>query len=74
MLDKTIDRVYNSLGLSLDISQRGAGVLMELFLSIFLGISGILVLYLLNPGREAAWTEVTCFVIIHLGILSIIAP
>jgi hypothetical protein len=52
--------VYNSLGLSLDISQRGAGVLMELFLSIFLGISGILVLYLLNPGREAALTEVTC--------------
>jgi hypothetical protein len=47
---------------------------MELFLSIFLGISGILVLYLLNPGREAALTEVTCFVIIHLGILSIIAP
>ena len=45
-------------------------VLMELFLSIFLGISGILILCLLNPGRAVALTEVTCLGIIDLDILS----
>lgn len=43
---------------------------MELFFAIFLSISIILVLHPLNLGCIASLTEVTCFGIIHLDILS----